>query len=125
MHLRIRLAAQGVELDRRQAMLLEVQAVRVRRVAGQDPEVELGDHAAAPAADLPAAHLQAVLVHALGDAVGRHHFLRRRVERAGAQVVREARLGFAHHDAHALARKRERAHQAGGTGSGDHNRKHR
>ena len=95
----------------------------IRRDVGEQAEVELGHHAAAPAAHLPAAHLQPVLVHARRDAVGRHHFLRRRMEAAGAQVVGQRRLGFAHHHAHALAGERQRAHQPGGPGARDHHRK--
>jgi hypothetical protein len=103
-------------------VLLEVQAIGIRRDVGEQAEVELGHEAPAPLADLPAPHLQPVLVHARRNAVGRHHLEGRRMEGAGAQVVRKRRLGFADHHRHALARERQRAHQSRRPGARDHHR---
>ena len=57
-HLGVGLAPQDVELDRRQAMLLEVQAIGIRRDVGDEAEVELRDELAAQVADLPVPHLR-------------------------------------------------------------------
>src|SRR6185436_13382168 len=54
-HLHARLLAKDVELDRRQPVLLEVQAVRVGGDVRENPEVEFGDLAAVALPDLPAA----------------------------------------------------------------------
>ena len=116
----LRSAAQDVELDRRQSMLLEMQPIRIGRDVGEQVEIEGGLELAAAVADLPMPHLQAGLVHARRDAVGRHHLERRRMEGAGAQVVRERGLGFEQDHRDALPAERERAHQPGRAGTRDH-----
>ena len=63
MNFDVRVAAQDVELDRRQPVLLEMQAVRVGRDVREQTEIELGDQVARPVADLPVPHLDAGLVH--------------------------------------------------------------
>jgi hypothetical protein len=118
-HIDLGLLADDVELDRRDAVLLEVEPVGIWRDVAEQAEIEFRDQVAAPVANLPAAHRDRGLVHPLGDAVGRHHFLRRRVEGASAQVMRQPGLRFAQDDRHALLAERQRGHQAGRAGAGD------
>ena len=95
-------ALQDIELDRRQPVLLEMQAIRVGRDVFQQTEIEIRDQVARAIADLPVLHLEAGLVHLVGDAVRRHHLQSRRMKRAGAQIVRQRRLRFKQNDGEAL-----------------------
>ena len=94
--------------DRRQAVLLEMKAVRVGGEVGDQAEIPLDDHAFPAVADLPVRHLDADLVHRLGDAERREHLERGRMVRAGALVERERGLGLDHLHRHALVGERER-----------------
>ncbi len=123
-HLRMRERLQLLVEDRRQAVLLEMKAVRVGREVGDQAEIPLDDHAFPAVADLPARHLDADLVHRLGDAEGREHLERRRMERPGALIQRQRRLGLDHLHRHALVRERERRGEADGTGADNEDRFH-
>src|SRR5262249_19557007 len=89
---------------------------------GEAAEVELGNELAGVVANLPVPHPDPGLVHARRDAVRRHHLERRRMEGAGAQVMRERGLALQHDDRNALPAERERAHQTGRAGPRDDDR---
>jgi hypothetical protein len=112
MHLGVRKRHQLLVQDRRQAMLLEVEAVRVARQVGDQAEVELDDEALLAIADLPARHLHADAVHLRGDAEGLEHLEGRRMEGAGARIERQPGFGLDHLHRHALVCERQRDAQA-------------
>ena len=78
----------------RQLELLAMKAERVGRLAFQERKIPLDDHAFLTAADLPARHANADGEEILGDADRVQHLQGRRVDRAGAQIARQFRLGF-------------------------------
>jgi len=111
-HVRHRLEL-GLDLLRK-LPLLALQAEGVVGVAGQQLHVELGDHALLTVALLRVARHQALRHEGLGQAVGRQHVQRGRVEGRGAQVEVELRRGLDHRHLHPGTRQHERRHQAHG-----------
>ena len=103
----------------RQLELLAMKAERVGRLALQEREIPFDDHAFLTAADLPARHANADGEEILGDADRVQHLQGRRVDRAGAQIARQFRLGF--EDARRYARLRQNGGdgKTGGAGADD------
>src|SRR6185503_7039908 len=118
-HHGVRISLQLLEQDRREPVLLEVEAERVRREVRDQAEVPLDDHALLAVADLPARHLDAVLQHLVGDAVGRQHLEGRRMIGARALVDGQRRLLLEHLHRDVLPGERERGGEADRAGADD------
>jgi hypothetical protein len=112
-------AAEAVVEQRRQLVLLAVQAERVRRHIGEHRQIPFDDDAFVAAADLPARHLDAHGAEVLRDAERLEQLHGRRMKAAGAQIARQHRLGFEHDRGHVAKRETRRDRQPGGAGADD------
>ncbi len=95
----------------RQAPLLALQPVGVIRVAGQKPQIEGGDHAAAPVAELPGRTDETDRDHPVDDAESLEHVERRWMEGRGAQIARQIRRAFDERDRNSGVREQGCGHQ--------------
>ena len=75
-----------------------MQPIGIGRFVGDQAEIEFGHHALDPIAHLPNRHLDAGCMHGIANAERGQHLDRRRVERTGAQVVRQAGFGLQDQD---------------------------
>ena len=96
-----------------------MQPIRIWREVGEEAEIELGDGAATPVANLPGPDGNARRDHLLRDAVRFEHFERRWMKRAGARIDRERRFLLDHDDGYSSARQAERDREPDRSGAGD------
>jgi hypothetical protein len=112
-------AAKTIVEQRRQLVLLAMQAEWVLGHIGEHRQIPLDDDALVARANLPARHLDPHGAEVAGDAERLEQLHGRRMKAAGPQIAGQLRLRLEHDRRHVAQRERRRNRQPGRAGADD------